>query len=137
MQFLLYLYKYSWGRFVHCMWWWLRIQYFQLDSFHLADKALSLCSFPFVRWDMVNFDVKHFCCHWWWLILCFLWSCSRLLQCFCERFCVACVVVGNVHLIILKSNGQLSLPLFAVWWIEPHYVSFTVFSFCFFIWIVL
>ena len=32
--------------------------------------------------------------------------------CFCYRFCVAYVVVGNVYLIILKSNGQPSLPHF-------------------------
>ena len=60
MWFLLYLYKCSRRMFVHCMWWWLRIQYFQLDSFRLVDKTLSLCSSTFVRLDMVDFDVKLF-----------------------------------------------------------------------------
>ena len=93
MWFLLYLNKCSRCRFVHSMWWWLRIQYFQLDNFRLVDKALSLCS-----------------C--WWSILCFLYICSWLLQCFCQRFCAACAVVGNIYLIILKSTDKLSLPHF-------------------------
>ena len=60
MWFLLYLYKCSRRMFVHCMWWWLRIHYFQLGSFRLVDKTLSLCSSTFVRLDMVDFDVKLF-----------------------------------------------------------------------------
>ena len=40
----------------------LHTQYFQLDSFCLVDKALSLCSFTFVRLRMVDYDVKHFHC---------------------------------------------------------------------------
>ena len=60
MWFLLYLYKCSRRRFFHCMCWWLHIQYFQLDSFRLVDKALSLCSCTFVRLDKVDFDVKLF-----------------------------------------------------------------------------
>ena len=35
---------------------------FQLNSFRLVDKALSLCSCTFVRLGMVDFDVKHFYC---------------------------------------------------------------------------
>ena len=110
MWFLLYLYKCSRRRFFHCMWWWLRIQYFQLDSFRLVDKALSLCSYTFVRLKMVDFDVKHFYYGSWWLIVCFMCSCSWLLPCFCYRFCAACDVAGNVYLKILKGNDQLLLP---------------------------
>ena len=44
---------------------------------------------------------------------CFLYSCSWLLLCLCQRFCAACDVVGNVYLIILKSNDQLSLSHFS------------------------
>ena len=95
--------------FIHCMWWWLRMQYFQHDFSHLVDEALSLCSCTFVHLNMVDFDVKLFYYGSWWLILCFLYSCSWLLVYF-WRFCAACDVVGNVYLIILKSNVQLSLP---------------------------
>ena len=109
MRFLLYLYKCSRCGFIHCMWWWLCIQYFQLDFSHLVDEALSLCSCTFVYLDIVDFDVKLFYYDSWWLILCFLYSCSWLLLCF-WRFCAACDVVGNVYLIILKSNVQLFLP---------------------------
>ena len=109
MRFLLYLYKCSCCGFIHCMWWWLRIQYFQLDFSHLVGEALSLCSCTFVHLDIVDFDVKLFYYDSWWLILCFLYSCSWLLVCF-WRFCAACDVVENVYLIILKSNVQLFLP---------------------------
>ena len=36
------------------------LQYFQPDSFDLAEKVLSVCSCTFIRLDMVDFDVKIF-----------------------------------------------------------------------------
>ena len=133
MCFLQWLYKYSRRRFFHCKWRWLRIQYFQLDSFRLVSKPLSLCSCTFVRLDMVDFDVKRFCHDSWWLILYFLYSCSWLLLCFCWRFCAARDVKRNVYLIILKSNDQLLLPNFCClmdWTILCYFICFFILFSC-------
>ena len=61
MWFLLCLYKCSRNRSVYYMSWWPPVQCFQLGSFRLVDKALSLWSFTFACLDMVDFDVKPFC----------------------------------------------------------------------------
>ena len=53
-----FCYKYPCRSFVHCIWWWLHIKCFQLDSVRLVDKALSLCICTFVHLDMVDFDVN-------------------------------------------------------------------------------
>ena len=123
--------------FIHYMWWWSHIQYSQLDSFCLVDKALSLCSCTFVRLDMVDFDVRIFYCDLLWLFISFLCNCSWFLLCFCWRFCVACVVMENVHLIILKSNDQPSLPHFCCLLNWIILCAFLCFLFCFLVWIAL